>query len=95
MIAAVNTAYQPDALDVRAYRKLDALSVARYDPGAQMYVTGVRVDRDEVRIQLAVARGGVPATALRVKWPMRLSPSFDEREVIERRVQQFLGVNPS
>jgi hypothetical protein len=94
VIAAVNVAYQPDALDVRSYRKLEALSVARYDPGARLYVTDARVERDEVRIRLATSRDGIPVTGLRVKWSMPLSPSFEERGIAERVVRQFLHVNP-
>ncbi len=41
MLAAVNTAYEGDVLDVRPYRRLDALKVSRYDPGARLEVTGV------------------------------------------------------
>src|SRR5262245_60162977 len=38
----VNAAYQPDNLDVRAYRKVEAVVVHRYSVGAELIVSRVR-----------------------------------------------------
>jgi hypothetical protein len=91
MLAAVNTAYDPDVLDVRAYRRLEALRVSRYDPGARLAVTAVRFARDEVHVELAAAGRPDTVTRLRVKWPTLLSPAFEEREAIEGVIQHFVS----
>lgn len=90
VLGAVNAAYDADVLDVRTYRKLEALSVSRYDPGAGLVVVSARVDGDLVRLDLANARGESPVTSLRVKWPLPISPSFEEREVVEAVIATFL-----
>ena len=86
-IAAVNKAYQPDALDVRPYRKLEAVAINRYDPGVELLVAGVRVDRDQVRVELAKAAAEEVVTGISVKWPVPLSRSFSERALVEGLIQ--------
>jgi hypothetical protein len=95
VLAAVNAAYEADALDVRAYRKLEALAVRRCDPGLPLQVMAVRMERNEVRLDLARPGGVEAITTLRVKWPTPLSKAFDERQPIEDVIQQFLDVQPS
>jgi len=95
VLAAVNSAYEADALDVRAYRKLEALAVRRCDPGLPLQVMAVRMERNEVRLDLARPGGVEAITTLRVKWPTPISKAFDERQPIEDVIQQFLDVQPS
>lgn len=92
MIAAVNKAYEPDALDVRAYRKLEAIAINRYDPGVELVVAGVRVERDEVRFEFAKAAGEEAMTGITVKWPVPLSKSFSERDLVEGLIQEFVEI---
>ena len=40
-VAAVNAEYEKDALDVRPYRKLEAVAINRYDPGVELLIVGV------------------------------------------------------
>jgi hypothetical protein len=89
-VAAVNTAYQPDALDVRQYRKLEAVAINRYDPGVELVVSGVRVGRDQITFELAAAIGEEPVTAVRVKWPLPISKVFNERPLVEGLLEQFV-----
>ena len=93
-VAAVNAEYERDALDVRPYRKLEAIAINRVDPGAALLVVAVRVDRDEVRFELA-SKGGDAVTGIRVKWPVPWSKSFTERALVESVLQQFLEPTPS
>ena len=95
VLGAVNAAYEADALDVRAYRKLEALAVRRCDPGLPLQVLAVRMERNEVRIDLAHPGGAEPVTTLRVKWPTPLSKTFDERQPIEDIIGHFLEMQPS
>ena len=91
-VAAVNTAYQPDDLDVRNYRKLEAVAINRYDPGVELLVIAVRVESDQVRVEFAADASGEAVTAIRVKWPVPLSKAFSERALVEGVIQQFVEV---
>jgi hypothetical protein len=92
VVAAVNAAYERDALDVRPYRKLEAVGINRYDPGVELVVSAVRMARDEVRFEFAASVGGEALTAIRVKWPVPLSKGFNERELVEGLIQRFIAV---
>ena len=89
----VTTAYQEEALDVRSYRKLEPLTLARYDANAEFVISGVRVTGDSVRVWLSEASGAngrEPVTSLTVKWPVLFSPSFSERELVEGLMLGFM-----
>jgi hypothetical protein len=96
ILEAVNVEYQGDGLDVRSYRKLEALLLTRYDAGARMIVKSVKIDRDAVRLGFAEAAGSNGeddlAATLTVKWPVPLSKSFSERGLIENLIRRFIDV---
>ena len=92
-VAAVNAEYEKDALDVRPYRKLEAVAINRYDPGVELLITGVRIGPDQVRVDLATGSGET-ATAIRIKWPVPLSKAFNERPLVENVLQQFVDIQP-
>jgi hypothetical protein len=94
VLDAVNAEYQGDGLDVRSYRKLEALVLTRYDAGVRLIVKSVKVDRDAVRLGFVEAGGSngpddLGAT-LTVKWPVPLSKALTERPLIENLVRQFV-----
>ena len=92
LLAAVNTAYEEDTLDLRSYRKVEPLAVHLYQPGVELLVVAARVSRDLVVLDFAQPGGpdlGV-VTSLRIKWPVPLSKSFSEREVVEGLIGQFV-----
>lgn len=91
LVKAVFTEYEPDALDVRPYRKLDPLAVHRFEPGVALVVNDVRIERDEVTLAFAEPGGGKnPVTSLRIKWPLPLSPTLSERPALEDVVRRFV-----
>lgn len=93
LVRAVNAAYQPDGLDVRSYRKLEPLAVHRFEPGVELVVSAVRIERDEVTLEFVDTGGGKEAvTSLRVKWPLPISPSFGERASVEDVLRRFVNV---
>lgn len=96
ILEAVNVEYQGDALEVRSYRKLEAMFLTRYDPGARMIVKSVKIDRDTVRLGFAEAAGSNGeddlAATLTVKWPIPLSKSLSERGLIENLIRRFIDV---
>jgi hypothetical protein len=93
VVNGVATAYAPDSLDVRQYRKVEPVMMARYDAGVELVVSSVRIARDSVRLVLALPtdpQGDAPVTSLTVRWPMPLSKSLSEREPIENLIRGFL-----
>jgi hypothetical protein len=88
-VAAVNAEYEGDALDVRQFRKLEAVAINRYDPGVELLVAAVRIEPDQVRFELSVPDGDT-VTAIRIKWPVPLSKSFTERILVEQLLEQFV-----
>jgi hypothetical protein len=98
IVDAVAAAYIGDALDVRAYRKVEPLLIARYDAGVELVVRTVRMERDTVRLSFVQMAGpdgtDDPVTSLTVKWPVPLSKSFSERDVVEKLIRPFLDVKP-
>ena len=96
IVDAVDVAYRGDPLDVRSYRKVEPLLIARYDAGVELVVRDVRMDRNTVRLSFAQMAGPDSAdaqvTSLSIKWPVPLSRSFSERDVIEKLIRPFLDV---
>src|SRR5205807_2294019 len=58
VIAAVSAAYEPDSLELRSYRKVEPVIINRYDPGVELVVSGVRIDRDVATLVLAPSGAG-------------------------------------
>ena len=98
LVDQVVEAYSRNSLDVRAYRKIEPLAIARYDAGVELVVRSVRMDRDTVRLSFVQVAGpeGADAlvTSLTIRWPLPLSRSFSERDNIEKLIRPFLDVKP-
>ena len=95
MFNAVSVMYEPDSLDVRSYRKVEPVTVTRYDSGWELRVNQVRVGIDTVNLSFSVRSGpdtGDLATSLRIKWPIPFSKSFAERNAVENVIRQFVDV---
>jgi hypothetical protein len=99
MFEAVNAAYMPDNLDVRSYRKVEAVVVHRYSVGTELFVSRLRVDRDSVRVafvQLPTADpNDDPATSLTIKWPVPFNKTFSESALVDDLIRQFVDVKPA
>ena len=91
LVKKVFAAYEPDALEVRSYRKLEPLAIHRFEPGVELVVSAVSIERDEVKLEFVQAKGAADAvTSLRVKWPLPISPSFSERVPLESLLRRFV-----
>jgi hypothetical protein len=93
MIEAVDREYVPDALDVRGYRKLEPLTLARYDPGGELIIARAEVLKESVRLifsQPGGPDGDDPVSSLTVRWPLPLSKSFTERVQIEQLIGRYV-----
>src|SRR5262245_59183093 len=99
LIDAVMVAYQPDALDVRAYRKVEPVVMHRFSAGTELFITRVRVEKDAVYVALSqtatAAPDEDPATAFTIKWPVPFNKSFAERELVEALMLQLVAVKVS
>ena len=83
--------YEPDALEVRPYRKLEPLAVHRFEAGVPLIVSAVRIEPDEVTFEFVEPGGGKDAvTSLRIKWPLPLSPTLSERAPLEEVLRRFV-----
>src|SRR5262249_20381846 len=95
MIGAVEAAYAPDSLDLRSYRKVEPVAIATHQAGISMIVRRVQFGTDTVRLELApMANAGASddvVTWVTVKWPIPLSKSFSEADVVDGILRQFLA----
>jgi hypothetical protein len=90
---AVKSAYVQDKVfDEGSNQVIDPVTLARYDPGTELVVRAARVNRETVRLDLALATDAEKdrATSLTVQWPTPLSKGFSERISVESLIQQFL-----
>jgi hypothetical protein len=93
LVSAVNEAYAPDSLEVRSFRKVEALAVNRFDPGVELVVSSVRIERDQVKLELTQPGGGRdPVTSIRARLPLPLSSSLTERALLEGLLQLFVEI---
>jgi hypothetical protein len=92
LVGTINREYVGDSLDVRSYRKVEPLVINRFDPGVELEVSAARVDGDEITLEFVQPGGKEVMTSLRIKWPVPLSPSFTEREPVEKLISQFVAI---
>ncbi len=75
------------------------VSLAAYDPGVELVVSGVKIDRDVVILVLAPVGAGRSTddavTSLRIKWPMPFSKSFSVKDLIENLIDRFVEARPT
>ena len=94
LIDRVKAAYRRNEhLQIGFTQTVMPLHVIQYARGIQLVVTRVETDRAAVTLLLRKpdpATKGELATTLTVQWPAPLSKDFDEREPIERVIQQFI-----
>jgi hypothetical protein len=94
IVDAVAVAYRGNTLDVRSYRKVEPLLIARYDAGVELVVRSVRMERDTVRLSLVQIAGpdsaDAPVTSLTINGVPLPGPS--ERDVVEKLIRPFLDV---
>jgi hypothetical protein len=92
----VSVTYQQDSLEVRSYRRLEPLLIARYSPGVELVVSGVRFKNDSVRFSFSELAGSNDIddsiTSIAIKWPGPFSKTFSERHVVEGLLRRFVDV---
>jgi hypothetical protein len=88
----IRTTYAGNALDVRAYSKVEPIVVTIYEVGVELVVSGVRMDRDRLRLFFSDPRATESATvtSLMVQWPTPFSRSLSERPAIETIIRRYI-----
>jgi hypothetical protein len=89
---AIFAEYAGDALDVRPYAKVEPILLTIYEPGVELVVGSVRIDRDRVRLLLNDPRAPetTPATSFMIQWPAPFSRTFSERPAIDTLIRQYI-----
>jgi hypothetical protein len=89
---AISATYARDSLDVRAYAKVEPILLTIYEPGVELTVSSVRIDRDRLRLFFIDPRApeSNPATSFTIQWPTPFSRSFSERQAIESIIRQYI-----
>ena len=92
----IRATYARDSLDVREYLKVEPIVVTSYEAGVELIVSGVRIDRDRLRLFFTDARTteSTTVTSLMVQWPTPFSRSFSERDAIETIIRKYILLRP-
>jgi len=92
VVDAIHGEYGRDAIDVRSYAKVEPIVLTVYEPGVELVVSHVRVDRDRLRLFFIDPRTpeAAPATTLTIQWPTPFTRAFSERKAVETVIQQYI-----
>ena len=80
------------ALEIGNVKDVEPVLLVRYEPGVELIVKKVQIERDRVRLLLH-KRTGETATTLTVKWPAPLTKDLTESAVIDGVLGNFLTRN--
>ena len=72
------------------FQTVTPLHVVQYPRGVPLVVSRVLIERAAVTLVMNKPESNEFATALTVEWPAPLSKDLEEREPLERLIQQFL-----
>jgi hypothetical protein len=88
----VAATYRADMMDVRSYAKVEPIVLTIYEPGVELVVSSVRVERDRLRLFLTDPRSAetTPVTSFTIQWPTPFSRGFSERQAIETLIRQYI-----
>jgi hypothetical protein len=78
-------------LDLGSVQDVEPLMLVRYDPGVELLVGDVQIERDRVRLSLHKERNADRVTTLTVKWPVPLSSDFTEAALVEGLLARFIS----
>jgi hypothetical protein len=89
---AIPAAYAGDALDVRSYAKVEPIVLTIYESGVELTVSGVRIDRDRLRMFLVDpgVPDATPATSITIQWPTPFTRSFTERQAVDALIRKYI-----
>ena len=92
VVSMLRNQYRRDMhLDIGTVQDVEPLMLVRYDPGVELLVGDVQIERDRVRLSLHKERKADRVTTLTVKWPVPLSNEFAEASLIENLLARFVS----
>jgi hypothetical protein len=78
-------------LDIGNVQDVEPLMLVRYEPGAELIVRKIQIERDYVRLFFHKNRDSDLATTLTVQWPVPLSKELTESALIDDVLMRFLA----
>jgi hypothetical protein len=88
IVSTLRDQYRRSAyLEIGNVQDVQALVLMRYEPGVELVVKKVQIERDRVRLLL---HKGDLTTTLTVKWPVPLSKELSESAVIEDVLDRYV-----
>ena len=78
-------------LDIGNVQDVEPVMLVRYEPGVELFVKKVQIERDRVRLLLHKDRKADLATTLTVKWPVPLSKELTESSIIDDVLSRFIA----
>ena len=92
VVSTLRNQYRRDMhLDLGTVQDVEPLMLVRYDPGVELLVGDVQIERDRVRLSFHKERKADRVTTLTVKWPVPLSNEFTEAPLIEDVLARFVS----
>ena len=90
IVSTLRDQYRRSAyLEIGNVQDVQAIMLVRYEPGVELVIKKVQIDRDRVRLLLHKDRKGDLSTTLTVKWPVPLSKELSESAVIEDILDRY------
>ncbi|MGH9256392.1 MAG: hypothetical protein ACRD3C_17680 [Vicinamibacterales bacterium] len=83
--------YRGRHLDIGPAQDVETLMLVRYEPGVELIVRSVQIERDRVRLFLHKDHNADLATTLTVKWPVPLSKELTESSLIDDVLTRFVA----
>lgn len=91
IVSTLRDQYRRSAyLEIGNVQDVQAVMLVRYEPGVELVIKKVQIERDRVRLLLHKDRKGDLSTTLTVKWPVPLSNELSEAAVIEDILDRYL-----
>ena len=87
--------YRSEYLDIGSSQDVEAVLLVRYEPGVELLVRRVQIERNLVRLWLHKDRKSDLATTVTVQWPAPLSKSLTEAALLDDVLTRFVAKTPA
>jgi hypothetical protein len=91
VLVALRDRYRRSAhLEMASVQEVEGVMLVRYEPGAELVVSNLHVDRDRVRVDLRRPDERGTATTLTVQWPAPFSGELLELPLVEQVLERYI-----
>jgi hypothetical protein len=92
IVSTLRDQYRRSAyLEIGHVQDVQPLTLVRYEPGVELVVKKVQIERDRVRLLLHKDRKGDLSTSITVKWPVPLSKDLSESTIIDDILDRYVA----